>query len=106
MLYARRAVQATSNLAPKVVGGLVRMACRALALIKRDEGVNIVNHVAALNIQGADEQRMLRKPSPNDRVVQVLPAGALDDKPDRDMIAGSRFITNGPNCEGITLNIT
>ena len=76
-LYARRAVQATSNLAPKEVGVLVRMACRALAqarkptnrlgLIKRDEGVNIVYHVAVLNSQGADGQRMLRKLSPNDR---------------------------------------
>ena len=52
-----------------------------LDLIKRDERVIIVLHVAVLNIQGTDEQGMLRQPSPDDSVVHGLLARALGDKP-------------------------
>ena len=47
---------------------------------------------SSLNSKG-----MLRQPAPDDRVIHLLLAGALDDKPDENMIAGNRSVTNGPN---------
>ena len=49
---------------------------------------------------------MLRKPSPDDRVIHLLPSRAIDDEPDRNVIAGHRFITDGPTCAGMALKIT
>ena len=40
---------------------------------------------------------MLRQQAPDDRVIHLLLAGALDDKLDGYMIAGKRSVTNGPN---------
>ena len=45
-----------------------------LELTKRDERVNIAHHVTMFIVQGSGEQRLLRKPSPDNRVVQLLPA--------------------------------
>ena len=59
-----------------------------------------------LNIEGTDEQRMLRKPSSNDQVVHVFPSGTLDDKPDGDVFVGNRCTTNGAKYVGMTLKIT
>ena len=75
-------------------------------MVKRDERVIIVQHITVLLVEGADEQMMLRKPSPDDRVVQLLPARALDDEPDRDVIAGYRFFANGSNRVLMTLKVT
>ena len=39
-------------------------------------------------------------------MVSLLFGRALDGEPDRDVIAGNRFITNGPNRAGAALKIT
>ena len=39
-------------------------------------------------------------------MVLLLPAGAFDNEPDRDVIAGYRLITNGPDRVGTALEIT
>ena len=76
-LYARRAVQSTSNFSPegsRSIGqnGLPRLGTctksNLLELIERDERVNIVPHVAVLNFQGNGEQGMLSQPWLDDRV--------------------------------------
>ena len=96
-LYARRAVQATSNFSPEssrsigqngVPGLGTCTKSNLLELIERDERVNIVPHVAVLNFQGTGEQGTLIQPSPDDRVVKLLPARTLDDEPDGDVITG------------------
>ena len=46
------------------------------------------------------------KPSPDDRVIHLLPAAALDNEPDGDVIAGYRFIANGPNGMRMALEMT
>ena len=52
------------------------------------------------------KKRVLRKPSPNDEVVHLFPARALDNEPDGDVIARYRPITNGSNRVGMAMKIT
>ena len=90
-LDGRKAVKATSrrSVGQNSLPGIGTCTeCNLLELIKRDEKVNIVQLVAVLKIQSTDEPWMFREPSPDDRVIHLLPAGALDDEPDGDVIAG------------------
>ena len=55
-----------------------------------DERVVIMHHAAVLFMQGTHIERVLRKPSPDDRVVRLSIARALNDKANRDVVAGRR----------------
>ena len=77
-----------------------------LELIKRDEGINIVHHVTVLFMQSTDKKGVMREPSSDDRVIQLLLARALDDQPDRNVITGNRLVTNGSNSMKMALEVT
>ena len=47
-------------------------------VVQRDERVLVVHHVTVLLIEGADELGVLRKPSPDDRVVLMFRAVTLN----------------------------
>ena len=69
-------------------------------MLKSDNEVYVIDHIAMFLAEGTNKQRMLNQPSPDGRVVLVLGPGTFHRQPDRSVVTGHRIFTNGPNSTG------
>ena len=75
-------------------------------LVQRDRGIFVIDHVLVRFIESSDEQRVLRMPSPGDRVILLFHAGAHDCESHRNEVTGLGSVANGPNSVGMALEVT
>ena len=57
-------------------------------------------------MQGTVKERVLRKPSQDDRVIRLPIARAFDDEPNRNMVARDRPVAYGFNGMRLALEVT
>ena len=74
-------------------------------VLKSDNEVYVIDHIAMFLAEGTNKQGMLHQPSPSSRIFLLLGPGTFHRQPDRSVVTGHTMFTNRPNSTGMALEM-